>query len=242
LDFSLRRPWTVTIASLVIFALSLLLVPSIGAEFMPHLDEGSLWVRATMPSTISFEAASQLSPQIRSILRSFPQVTVVANELGRPDDGTDPTGFFNNEFFVGLKPYDEWTGPIRTKEELINAISRKLKAFPGIVFNFTQPAEDAVDEAETGLKSSLAVKIFGPDLTVLESKADAIKHVLEHVRGIAEISVVKQLGQPSLAVSIDREKIARYGINVGDINGLIEAAVGGTAATQMVEGERLFDL
>ncbi|HEV8434074.1 MAG TPA: CusA/CzcA family heavy metal efflux RND transporter [Thermoanaerobaculia bacterium] len=242
LDFSLARPWLVTFLSVAIFAASLLLVPSIGAEFMPHLDEGSLWVRATMPSTISFEAASALSPKIRAILRSFPQVTVVTNELGRPDDGTDPTGFFNNEFFVGLKPYDKWTGPIRSKEKLIDAIAEKLKAFPGITFNYTQPAEDAVDEAETGLKSSLAVKVFGPDLTVLENKANAIKTVLGKVRGIDEISVVRELGQPSLTVTPNREKIARYGLNVSDINSLIEAAVGGTAATQVVQGERLFDL
>ena len=242
LDISLARPWMVTIVSVAIFVASLLLVPSIGAEFMPHLDEGSLWVRATMPSTISFEAASQLSPQIRSVLRSFPQVTTVTNELGRPDDGTDPTGFFNNEFFVGLKPYDEWTGPIRTKAELIDAIGNKLKAFPGIVFNYTQPAEDAVDEAETGLKSSLAVKIFGPDLGVLEQKANEIRAVLQRVRGIDEISVVHELGQPSLTITPDREKLARYGLNIADINGLVEAAVGGAAATQVVQGERTFDL
>ncbi len=242
LDFCLARPWATTIVSIVIFALSLLLIPGIGAEFMPHLDEGSLWVRATMPSTISFDEASRISPQIRAILRSFPEVTVVANELGRPDDGTDPTGFFNNEFFVGLEPYSEWNGEYRKKEQLIEAISQKLSAFPGIVFNFTQPAEDAVDEAETGLKSALAVKIFGSDLRVLEDRANAIKKVLEKVRGIGEISVIKQLGQPSLAINIDREKIARYGLNVADINGLIEAAVGGAAATQVVQGERLFDL
>ncbi|HSP35715.1 MAG TPA: CusA/CzcA family heavy metal efflux RND transporter [Thermoanaerobaculia bacterium] len=242
LDFCLARPWQTTIAASVIFALSLLLVPGIGAEFMPHLDEGSLWVRATMPSTISFEEASKISPQVRAILRSFPEVTVVGNELGRDDDATDPTGFFNNEFFVGLKPYSEWNGKYRTKQELIDAINDKLKQFPGIVFNYTQPAEDAVDEAETGLKSSLAVKIFGSDLAVLENRAAAVKGVLEHVRGITQISVVKQLGQPSLTVTADRAKLARYGLNVEDINGLIEAAVGGTAATQVVQGERLFDL
>jgi len=242
LDVSLRHPWAVTIGSIAIFAASLLLIPSIGAEFMPHLDEGSLWVRATMPSTISFEAAEKISPQVREVLMSFPQVTVVTSELGRDDDGTDPIGFFNDEFFVGLKPYDQWTGPIRTKAQLIDAIGKKLQAFPGIVFNYTQPAEDAVDEAETGLKSSLAVKIFGPDLNVLESRANAIKSVLQKVRGIDEISVVRELGQPSLTVTPNRDKIARYGLNVADINGLIEAAVGGAAATQVVQGERLFDL
>ncbi len=142
---------------------------------MPHLDEGALWVRATMPYTISFDEASKLGPQVRDILLGFPQVTTVANELGRPDDGTDPIGFFNDEYFVGLKPYDDpaWRGSIRTKPELIDAIQQKLQAFPGIIFNYTQPAEDAVDEAETGLKSSLAVKIFGADLATLESKAEA---------------------------------------------------------------------
>jgi cobalt-zinc-cadmium resistance protein CzcA len=242
LDFCLRHPWGTTGVSALLLAGSLLLVPGIGAEFMPHLDEGALWIRATMPSTISFEEAAKISPQVRAILRSFPQVTTVANELGRPDDGTDPTGFFNNEFFVGLKPYGEWTGPYRTKPALIAAIDKKLAAFPGIVFNYTQPAEDAVDEAETGLKSALAVKLFGPDLNVLEAKGREIQQVLERVRGIANVTVVKQLGQPSLVVDVDRGKIARYGLNVADINGLIEAAVGGSAATQVVQGEKLFDL
>lgn len=242
LDAALRYPWGTTMASAIIFGGSLLLVPAIGAEFMPHLDEGSIWIRATMPSTISFEEASKISPRVRAILRSFPEVTVVTSELGRPDDGADPTGFFNDEFFVGLKPYREWHGQYRTKDQLIEAINEKLKVFPGIVFNFTQPAEDAVDEAETGLKSSLAVKIFGPDLGVLEERANAIKQVLQKVRGITQISVIHQLGQPSLTVNIDRAKIARYGLNVADINGLIEAGVGGAAATQVVQGERLFDL
>ena len=242
LDACLAHPWLTTIASFILFLLSLLLIPGIGAEFMPHLDEGSLWVRATMPSTISFEEASRISPQVRAILRSFPEVTVVGSELGRPDDGTDATGFYNDEFFVGLKPYSQWNGHYRNKAALIEAIDEKLKSFPGIVFNFTQPAEDAVDEAETGLKSALAVKVFGPDLTVLEDRGNAIKAVLQRVRGVTEISVIRQLGQPSLTVTIDRARIARYGLNVADVNGLIEAAVGGTAATQVVQGERLFDL
>ena len=242
LDACLGHPWLTTTVSVILFALSLLLIPGIGAEFMPHLDEGSLWVRANMPSTISFEEAAKISPQVRTILHSFPEVTVVSSELGRPDDGTNPTGFFNDEFFVGLKPYSQWNGRYHTKAQLIEAIDEKLKAFPGIVFNFTQPAEDAVDEAETGLKSALAVKIFGPDLAVLEDRGNAIKAVLQKVRGIGEISVIRQLGQPSLTVTVDRARIARYGINVADINGLIEAAVGGTAATQVVQGERSFDL
>ena len=238
-----NRMATVLVCGAVL-AISLLLIPSIGAEFMPHLDEGALWVRATAPYSISFEEASKLSPQIRDILLSFPQVTTVANELGRPDDGTDSTGFFNNEFFVGLRPYTDsaWVGDVQTKPQLIGALQKKLSSFPGVIFNFTQPAEDAVDEAETGLKSALAVKIFGTDLKVLEDKASQVKDVLEKVRGISEITIVRELGQPSLTISPDRAKIARYGLNVSDVNTLVETAIGGTAATQVVQGERQFDL
>ena len=186
---------------------------------MPHLDEGALWVRATMPYTISFEEASKIAPQIRDILMSFPQVTVVGSELGRPDDGTDPTGFFNCEFYVGLKPYKDksWTRQNQHKKELIESVNEKLTAFPGIIFNYTQPAEDAVDEALTGLKSSLAVKIYGDDLNVLQDKAVQIKNALGKVPGFTELTVVRELGQPSLLVDVDRDKIARYGINVADV-------------------------
>jgi heavy metal efflux system protein len=244
LSWCLRHRVATVLLVMAVFGSSLLLIPSIGAEFMPRLDEGALWVRATAPYTISFEEASKLSPQIRDILSSFPQVTTVANELGRPDDGTDSTGFFNNEFYVGLKPYGDssWTGGIRTKPQLVEQIQKKLAAFPGIIFNYTQPAEDAVDEAETGLKSALAVKIFGSDLATLENKAQQVKAVLSKVRGITEITVVRELGQPSLVVVPDREKIARYGLNVSDINTLVETAMGGQAATQVIQGEREFDL
>ncbi|MDQ2930194.1 MAG: efflux RND transporter permease subunit, partial [Gemmatimonadota bacterium] len=242
LVWSLKFPWRVIIASTVLFVLSLALIPTIGGEFMPKLDEGALWVRSTMPYTISFEESSRIVPQIRAILRSFPEVTVVADEHGRPDDGTDPTGFFNAEFYVGLKPYGEWNGTIRSKPALIAAIDKKLSAFPGITFNYTQPAEDAVNEAETGLKSSLDVKLFGDDLATLESKGREVKQVLDSVRGITQVTLVQELGQPSLTVKIDRAKIARYGVNVADINALIEAAVGGNAATTVAQGERTFDL
>ncbi len=242
LDVCLARPRATVLVSAALLCGSLLLIPGIGAEFMPHLDEGALWIRGTMPYTISFEESRKIAPQVRAILQSFPEVTVVASEHGRPDDGTDPTGFFNVEFYVGLKPYSRWRGPYRTKAALTDAIMAKLQAFPGIVFNHTQPAEDAVDEAETGLKSALAVKVFGPDLAVLEEKGNEIKHVLGGVRGMDHITLVRELGQPSLTVTADRARIARYGLNVADINGLIEAAVGGTAATQVVQGEKLFDL
>jgi cobalt-zinc-cadmium resistance protein CzcA len=242
LDWCLARPWLTTAATAAVFVVSLALLPFIGAEFMPHLDEGALWVRATMPYTISFDESSKIVPEIREVLRGFPQVTVVASEHGRPDDGTDPTGFFNAEFYVGLKPYKDWDGPIRTKAELIDSVDVLLKRFPGITFNYTQPAEDAVDEAETGLKSALDVKIFGPDLDVLEQKARQIKAVLTGVKGMDHLTVVQELGQPALTVEVDRARIARYGINAGDINGLLEAAVGGAVATEVAQGERLYDL
>jgi len=244
LGLCLRFRVLTVLVSLMVFGASLLLIPFIGGEFMPHLDEGALWVRATTPYTISFEEASKLSPQIRNILMSFPQVTTVANELGRPDDGTDPTGFFNNEFFVGLKPYNNsaWSGTIHNKPQLIKAIQQKLSSFPGIIFNYTQPAEDAVDEAETGLKSSLAVKIFGPDLATLEDRGKKVREILMKVPGITQITLVRELGQPSLIIEPDRAKIARYGLNVSDINTLIETAMAGKAATQVIQGERQFDL
>ena len=244
LDWCLRNRLVTVGLILAIFCGSLLLIPFIGGEFMPHLDEGALWVRATTPYTISFEEASRLSPQIRNILLSFPQVTTVANELGRPDDGTDPTGFFNNEFFVGLKPYSDkaWSGELRTKPKLIEAVQKKLEAFPGVIFNYTQPAEDAVDEAETGLKSALAVKIFGQDLATLEDKATQVKNILRKIPGIAEITVVRELGQPSLTITPDRAKLARYGLNVSDVNTMVDTAMGGSAASKVIQGERQFDL
>jgi heavy metal efflux system protein len=245
LDRCLDHPKTTITVALAIFGATMLLIPFIGGEFMPHLDEGALWVRATMPYTISYEEAAKFSPQVRNILLKYPMVTDVGSELGRPDDGTDSTGFFNDEFYVGLKPYDDATwknGPIHNKAELTEDLQKKLAAFPGVIFNFTQPAEDAVDEALTGLKSSLAVKIYGPDLNVLQEKALEIKRRLAQVRGFSELTVVRELGQPSLLIDTDRDKIARYGINVADVEAVVQAAVGGEAATQVIQGEKLFDL
>jgi cobalt-zinc-cadmium resistance protein CzcA len=245
LEWCLNHPKSTMMGSLLIFGATLLLIPFIGGEFMPHLDEGALWVRATMPYTISFEGASSFSPQVRNILMKYPMVTDVASELGRPDDGTDPTGFFNDEFYVGLKPYgdDSWKmSPIHNKSELTADIQKHLQAFPGVIFNYTQPAEDAVDEALTGLKSALAVKIYGPDLNVLQNQALAIKRQLEQVPGFTELTVVRELGQPSLLIDVDRDKIARYGINVSDVEAIVQAAIGGQAATQVIQGEKLFDL
>ena len=245
LEWCLNHPKSTMLAAALIFGSTLILVPLIGGEFLPHLDEGALWVRATMPYTISFEEAAKFAPQVRSLLNQYPMVTVVGSELGRPDDGTDPTGFFNCEFYVGLKPYNDasWKkSPIHSKEELVADVEKKLDTYPGVIFNYTQPAEDAVDEALTGLKSALAVKIFGPDLNVLEKKAVEIRNVLDKTPGFTELTVVRELGQPSLIVDANREKIARYGINVADVETVVQAAIGGQAATQVIQGEKLFDL
>jgi len=245
LTWCLDRPKATMFVATAIFVATMLLIPYIGGEFMPHLDEGALWVRATMPYTISYEEASKFAPQVRDILMKYPQVTEVGSELGRPDDGTDPTGFFNCEFYVGLKPYKDssWrAGALHNKPELIEDVQKQLAAFPGVIFNYTQPAEDAVDEALTGLKSALAVKIYGADLNILQERALALKRELSQVPGFTELTVVRELGQPSLLVSVNREKIARYGVNVADVEGIVQAAVGGQAATQVIQGEKLFDL
>jgi cobalt-zinc-cadmium resistance protein CzcA len=242
LDWSLAHRGTVIGGSVVLLAVSLALTLRVGGEFMPKLDEGAVWVRATMPYTISFEESSKIVPEVRKILSSFPEVTTVASEHGRDDAGTDPTGFFNAEFYVGLKPYNTWTGAYRTKAALIAKIDEKLQRFPGIQFNFTQPAEDAVDEAETGLKSALDVKVFGTDLATLEAKGMEVKHVLERVPGITHVTLVQELGQPALTIQLDRARMARYGLSAATVNGMIEAAVGGAAATQVVQGEQTFDL
>ncbi len=245
LKWCLEHPLVSMVLATIVFGASLLLIPYIGGEFMPHLDEGALWMRATLPYTISFEEAAKFAPEVRAILMTYPQVTEVGSELARPDDGTDPTGFFNCEFYVGLRPYNDklWNqGSIHNKADLIADVQKKIDGYPGIIFNFTQPAEDAVDEALTGLKSALAVKIYGDDLQVLENKAIEIKRVLQQVPGFTELTVVRELGQPSVQIDVDREKIARYGINVSDVEGVIQAGVGGQAATQVIQGEQLFDL
>ncbi len=186
-----------------------------------------------MPYTISLEESAKIVPQVRKVLHSFPEVTDVGDEHGRDDGGTDPTGFFNAEFYVGLTPYDTWKGPYRTKAQLIAAIDKKLAVFPGIIFNYTQPAEDAGDEAtETGLKSSLDVKVFGTDLNVLQAKGLEVKHLLEKVRGIADGTLVRELGQPSITVTVDRARLARYGLTADAIVGSHRGrAIAGVAAT-----------
>lgn len=229
-------------AAMGLFVLALAVVPFLGGEFMPALEEGNLWVRATMPVDISFEQASQLVIQIRRVFRQFPEVTGVLSQLGRPDDGTDPTSFFNAEFLASLKPGREWRPGLGTKKQLIEEIESVLATIPGVTFNFSQAIQDNVQEAMSGVKGENAIKLFGSDLKALEAKATEILHVMRQVRGVKDLGIFHLLGQPNLVIEVDRQACARYGLEVADVNAVVQAAIGGQAVTQVYEGERWFDL
>jgi cobalt-zinc-cadmium resistance protein CzcA len=220
---------------------------AIGSEFLPHLDEGAIWVRGSLaPSTGPTESLA-IADHARLVLASFPEVTQVVSQIGRPDDGTDTTGFFNTEYFVDLKPKDEWRPAFKkNKEELIKALDTELEKMPGVVWNFSQPISDNVEEAVSGVKGELAVKLYGTDLKTLEAKGDEIVGVMSKVKGVADLGLFRVIGQPNLEYVVNREAAARYGINVADIQAAIEGAVGGTIAgapvTQVLDGEARYDV
>ncbi|MDQ6735344.1 MAG: CusA/CzcA family heavy metal efflux RND transporter, partial [Nitrospirota bacterium] len=242
LAWALTHPVLVIGLALALFGVALAFVPLLGGEFMPALEEGNLWVRATMPVDISFEQASQLVTDIRKVFRQYPEVTSIASQLGRPDDGTDPTSFFNAEFLVNLKPQKDWRAEFRKKVELVEAIDQELRMFPGVTFNFSQAIQDNVQEAMSGVKGENAIKLFGKDLRTLEAKALEIQRVMKEVRGVKDLGVLRLLGQPSLVIEVDRQACARYGLQVADVNNVVQAAIGGQGLTQVYEGERWFDL
>ncbi|MDP4198231.1 MAG: CusA/CzcA family heavy metal efflux RND transporter [Bacteroidota bacterium] len=241
LDASLRKGKTIFGISIAVLAVSLYLSQFLGTEFLPHLNEGALWVRATMPISVSPSTADSTARRIQKVLLKYDEVKNVVLQVGRPDDGTDATGFFNSEFFVDLKPEDQWKKH-SSKDALIADMNQQFAAFPGIDFNFSQPISDNVEEAVTGVKGELAVKIFGPDLAILEKKAEEVRDVLTHTNGIADVGVFTELGQPTLQVAVDRIKAGQYGVNVSDVQDLIESAIGGHVATQFYEGEKHFDV
>ena len=227
------------------FALAVFLMASgvIGSEFLPHLDEGAIWVRGTLaPSTGPTEGV-RVANAARVVLASFPEVTEVTSQVGRPDDGTDTAGFFNTEYFVDLKPKDQWR-PVfhQDKDVLIAAMDRELSKMPGILWNFSQPIADNMEEAVSGVKGELAIKLYGNDLQVLEDKGDEIVNIMKKVRGVEDLGLFRVLGQPNLNISIDRQAAARYGINVTDIQDAVETAVGGKAVSQVLQGEQRYDL
>ena len=216
---------------------------AIGSEFLPHLDEGALWVRGTLAPSAGPDEGIRVANQARIMLCAFPEVPQCTSQVGRPDDGTDTTGFFNTEYFVDLKPKGQWR-PVfhENKDELIAAMSRELDKIPGVVWGFSQPIEDNMEEAVSGVKGALATKIYGDDLAVLEEKSDEIVNIMRHISGIEDLGVFRVLGQPNLNVTVDRDAAARYQINVADVQDAVQTAVGGNALTQVLKGEARYDL
>ena len=243
LSWALDRQAVVIVFAVLLLAAALGVWFILGGEFMPPLEEGNIWLRATMPIGISFEEASRLVVDMRTVFRKYPESRTVVSQLGRPDDGTDPTSFFNAEFLVDLKPRKEWRPEIDSKAALIGQIEQELsKTFPGVTLNFSQMIQDNVEEAMTGVKGENSVKVFGPDLSILEDKANQIKAIMDDVVGVKDLGVLRSLGQPNLLIEVDRTATARYGIEVDDVNAVVQAAVGGQSVTQVFEGEKWFDL
>jgi cobalt-zinc-cadmium resistance protein CzcA len=242
---AIRFRWITVAIALGAFATSAWLMGSgmIGSEFLPHLDEGAIWARATLaPSTGPAEGTAVMN-RARVMIASFPEVTQVVSQVGRPDDGTDTTGFFNTEYFIDLKPKEEWR-PVfhQDKEELIQAMDRELSKIPGALWNYSQPIADNMEEAVSGVKGQLAIKIYGEDLKTLEDTGEKIMDVMRTVKGVSDLGLFRVIGQPNLEFTVDRTKAARYGINVADIQDAIETAVGGKAVSQVLQGEQRYDL
>jgi len=236
-----RRMWiTLTVAGI---GAVLLFVFAVGGEFMPPLEEGNLWIRATLPQDISFDRAAMLADQLRADISSFPEVTQVVSQRGRPDDGTDVTTFNNIEFGVDLKAKGDWPSDLHgNKDKLIDQMQHVFSKYPGVDFGFSQTIQDNVEEAMSGVKGENSLKLFGDDLNELTRLADQISGVMTQVKGVTDVGVFKVNGQPSLIVNVNRQEAARYGIAPADINAAVQAAVGGAPVTQMVEGDRRFDI
>ena len=243
--WAIRRRWiTVGAAAIVVIVGGILAFGGIiGSEFLPHLDEGAIWVRGILAPSSGPTEGTRVANRARIVLCSFPEVPQCTSQVGRPDDGTDATGFFNTEYFVDLKPREQWR-PIfnQNKDELIAAMNRELSKIPGVVWGFSQPIEDNMEEAVSGVKGELATKIYGDDLRLLEDKADEIVKIMRGVQGIEDLGVFRVLGQPNLNIAVDREAAARYQVNVSDVQDAIQTAVGGSALTQVLQGEARYDL
>jgi len=239
-----RRTLTIGVGVLgLFFTIYLVFGGVIGSEFLPHLDEGALWVRGTLAPSTGPDEGIRVMNQARIVLCSFPEVPQCTSQTGRPDDGTDTTSFFNTEYFVDLKPKELWR-PVfhENKDELIAAMQRELDKIPGVVWGFSQPIEDNMEEAVSGVKGALATKIYGDDLKVLEAKSDEIVGIMRGIKGVEDLGVFRVLGQPNLNITVDRDAAARYQINVADVQDAVQTAVGGTALTQVLKGEARYDL
>jgi cobalt-zinc-cadmium resistance protein CzcA len=234
-EFAVAHRILAVAATGLLFALALFAVRLLGLEFLPHLEEGNLWIRATMPPSISLEEGNDFVNRMRLVIKNFPEIETVVSQQGRPDDGTDATGFFNAEFFAPLKPAKEWRKGM-SKDKLIEEVNEALEAkFPGVNFNFSQYIQDNVEEAVSGVKGENSVKLIGNDIVVLTETAEKIKTAMSKVRGVADLAVFTSLGQPTLRIDIDRKAAARYGLAPGDINSAVQTAVGGQAAGDLYE-------
>jgi cobalt-zinc-cadmium resistance protein CzcA len=227
----------------LVLAIVLTVSGVIGSEFLPHLDEGAIWVRGTLAPSTGPTEGTRVMTQARLILSSFPEVKQVVSQVGRPDDGTDTTGFFNTEYFVDLKLKAQWRSVFNeNKDELIAAMDRELSKMPGVLWNFSQPIADNMEEAVSGVKGELAVKLYGDDLRVLEEKADQVVDLMRHIAGVEDLGLFRVLGQPNLNIVVDRQQAARHGINVSDVQDAVETAVGGKAVSQVLQAEQRYDL
>ncbi len=236
-----NRKIVVAIGLLFLVAVGFL-VPRLGTEFLPALEEGNLWIRASMPPTISLEAAMPAVTKMREILLNHPEVITVVSQHGRPDDGSDAAGFYNAEFFVPLKPFEEWS-PGLTKEKLVEELQQEFsREFTGVDFNFSQYIQDNIEEGLSGVKGANSVKIVGPDLAVLEQIAVQVQSEMGRIKGVEDLGIFRVLGQPNLNIKVDRAKAARYGLNAGDLNTVVQTALGGTTASTVLEGDRQFNL
>ncbi|HVU96721.1 MAG TPA: CusA/CzcA family heavy metal efflux RND transporter [Puia sp.] len=231
---------TIAVAFLIIiagfYAFSLL-----GTEFLPELDEGAIWLRAQLPYSASLDQSVEVARQVRKIVMEFPQVKTIASQTGRPDDGTDVTGFYNNEFDIILHPEEDWK-PHITKDELIDSMNKRLSVIPGVDWNFSQPISDNIEEAVSGVKGSICVKVFGDSLNYMESKVQQVYDILKTVRGIEDLGVIRNIGQPELDIDLDQQRMALYGVATADANAVIEMAIGGKAASTLHEDIKLFDI
>ncbi len=240
LRFALRARWLIVLFGLAFLGFSIFLASNLGTEFLPALEEGNLWIRASMPPTISLEAGMPVVNRMREIIKSHPEVITVVSQHGRPDNGSDATGFFNAEFFVPLKPFDQWERG-RVKDDLVKDLQEEFaREFTGIDMNFSQYIQDNVEEGLSGVKGANSIKIIGPDLTKLEELANQVKRVVSDVPGVTDLGIFRVLGQPNLNVRVDREKAARYGLNSGDIATFVQTAFGGNTATTVYEYDRQF--
>ncbi|WP_262966255.1 efflux RND transporter permease subunit [Methylobacter psychrophilus] len=240
LEWVLKNARMVFISAIVALVLSFMSVKMIGTEFMPKLDEGNIWLTITLPTPVSLTTAKDFERKVREKLETFSEAKMVLTQLGRPEDGTDPKGFNNLEVLIDLNPKDTWR--YKKKDQLVQAMDKELSIFPGILTNFSQVIQDNVEEAISGVKGEIAVKIFGSDLKTLQDRADQVTHILASIRGATDVAAEQQAGLAQVMVDIDRAKVSRYGINVADVEHVMEIGMGGKAASQFLEGERRFDI